>query len=184
MKGTTNHGNFYEKKGVWKLTSYTDSDWDGNQDDRKSTFGYVFTLGLSVISWSSKKQPIFAFSSVEEEYVAATSATCQVVWLRRMLQALLQPQMEEIVIFCDNQSTIAFSKNLVFHGGSKHIDIKFHFIRELVKSNEIKLSYYRSKDQFADILTKPLKEEDFNRLKNLLGMTSCPTNKILGRMLN
>eukprot|EP01018_Ginkgo_biloba_P040990 Gb_08639 [translate_table: standard] len=93
-----------------------------------------------------------------------------------MLEELMHPQMEETVIFCDNQSTIALSKNPVLHGRSKHIDIKFHFIRELVKSKEIKLSYCRSKDQVADILTKPLKEEDFNRLKNLLGMRESPTN--------
>lgn len=92
--------------------------------------------------------------------------------------------MEETVIFCDNQLAIALSKNIVFHGRSKHMDVKFHFIIKLVKNNEIKLSYCKSKDQVADILTKSLKEENFIRLKNLLEMTSCPTNQILGRMLN
>eukprot|EP01018_Ginkgo_biloba_P008531 Gb_21971 [translate_table: standard] len=100
-----------------------------------------------------------------------------------MLEELMQPQMEETIIFCDNQLAIALSKNPVLHGRSKQIDIKFHFIRELVKSKEIKLSYCRSKDQVAGILTKPLKEEDFNILKNLLGMRESPTNQILGRML-
>eukprot|EP00253_Pinus_taeda_P008886 PITA_08886 len=113
-------------------------------DDRKSTFGYVFHMGLEAISWASKKQPIVALSTVKAEYVAATTATCQAVWMRRMLRSLGQEQAKRTVIFCDNSSAIALSKNSVFHKRTKHLDTRFHYIRELVNNGEIILQHCRT----------------------------------------
>eukprot|EP00253_Pinus_taeda_P025571 PITA_25571 len=112
----------------------TDSDWAGSVYDRKSTSGYVFHMGSGAISWASKKQSIVALSTAEAEYVAATAAACQAVWMRRILRSLGQEQGKATVIFCDNSSAIALSKNSVFHKRTKHIDTRFHYIRELVNN--------------------------------------------------
>lgn len=137
---------------------------------RRSTSGYAFHLGSGVFSWSSKKQQMVALSTAEAEYMAAASSATQALWLRRMLEFLQHKQDGPTKIFCDNMSTIELTKNPVFHGRSKHIDIKYHFIRELVQDQEIIVDYCRSEDQIADILTKPLKLEVFMKLKKLLGM--------------
>eukprot|EP00253_Pinus_taeda_P027099 PITA_27099 len=101
---------------------------------RKSASGYVFHMGSGAISWASKKQPVVSLSTTEVEYVAATAATCQAVWLRRVLRDLCHAQENGTTIYCDNSSAIALSKNSVFDKRTKHIDTKFHFIRELVNN--------------------------------------------------
>eukprot|EP00253_Pinus_taeda_P032029 PITA_32029 len=155
-------------------------DWAGSVDDRKSTSGYVFHMGLGAISWASKKQSIVALSTAEAEYVAATAAACQSVWMRRMLRSLGQEQAKATVIFCDNSSAIALSKNSVFHKRTKHIDTRFHYIRELVNNGEIVLEHCRTQEQVADILTKPLDQKSFEFLRKCLGMTECPAVEIKG----
>jgi hypothetical protein len=119
---TINFGLWYTKSDSNQISGYIDSDFAGSLDDRKSTSGCVFQLGTNLISWASKKQPVVSISSVEAEYVAATSASCQAVWLRRLLKDMSQTKKDPTPIFCDNTSTIALSKNHVFHKKSKHID--------------------------------------------------------------
>ena len=114
-----------------------DSDNGGNIDDRKSTSGYTFHFGTGVVSWASRKQPIVTLSSAEAEYVVATSTTCQAFWMRRVLKDFLQNHQEPTTVFCDNNLAIALSKNHVFHKRTKHIDTRFHFIRELGNNKEI-----------------------------------------------
>eukprot|EP00253_Pinus_taeda_P014143 PITA_14143 len=126
------------------------------KDDRKSTSSYVFHMGSGAISWASKKQPIVALSTAKAEYMAATAAACQAIWMRRMLRSLGQAQAKTTVIFCDNSSAFALSKNSVFHKRTKHIDTRFHYIKELVSNGEIVLQHCRTQEQVADILTKPL----------------------------
>eukprot|EP00253_Pinus_taeda_P025063 PITA_25063 len=125
---------------------YTDSDWAGSVDDRKSTSGYVFHMGSGAISWASKKQPVVALSTTEAEYVAAIATACQAVWLRRVLRDLSHEQENGTTIYCDNNSAIGLSKNSVFHKRTKHIDTKFHFIHELVNTGEIFLQHCRIED--------------------------------------
>eukprot|EP00253_Pinus_taeda_P023494 PITA_23494 len=132
------------------------------------------------ISWASKKQSIVALSTAKAEYVAATTAACQAVWMRRMLRSLGQEQEKATMIFCDNSSAIALSKNSVFHKRTKHIDTRFHYIRELVNNGEIVLEHYRAQEQVADILTKPLDQKSFEFLRKCLGMTECPAVEIKG----
>eukprot|EP00253_Pinus_taeda_P029907 PITA_29907 len=132
------------------------------------------------ISWACKKQPIVALSTVEAEYVAATAAACQAVWMRRMLRSLGKEQAKATVIFCDNSSAIALSKNSVFHKRTKHIDTRFHYIRELVSNGEITLQHCRTQEQVADILTKPLDQKSFEFLRKCLGMTVNPAVEIKG----
>jgi hypothetical protein len=118
-----------------------------------------------------KKQPVVALSTTEAEYIAAALCACQCVWLRRVLEKIEVEEKTATVIMCDNSSTIQLSKNPVFHGKSKHIDVKFHFLRDLVNDGVIKLIYCASENQIADIMTKPLKLEQFEKLREMLGVT-------------
>lgn len=129
-------------------------------------------LGSGPIAWASKKQATVALSSTEAEYVAATTAACQAIWLRRLLKDLNQQQVQATRVFCDNVSAVALTKNPVMHGRTKHIEIKHHFIRELVAEGEIKLEVCKSKDQVADILTKALSPTKFQDLRTRLFITS------------
>ena len=172
VKGTKNFGIIYKAESDCDLIGYTDSDWAGSIDDRKSTTGYIFLLGSKIISWATKKQKTVALSSAEAEYMAATSATCEAVWLRRIMENLHQRVDRPTKIYCDNMSTIAMTKNPVFHSRTKHIEIRHHFIRELVEQGEIELDFCRTKDQLADIFTKPITTEKFIKIRNMLGVTN------------
>jgi len=127
---------------------------------------------MNLISWASKKQPIVSISSVEAEYVTATLASCQVVWLRRIWKDMSHTEKDPTPIFYDNTSTISLSKNNVFHKKSKHIDTRFHFIRELVNNGDIALQFCGSRDQLADIFTKPLGKSVFDFQRQHLGIIS------------
>ncbi|GKV49381.1 hypothetical protein SLEP1_g56135 [Rubroshorea leprosula] len=148
----------------------SDSDWVGCVDDRRSTSGYAFFLGSGAISWSSKKQASTAFSSSEAEYISLIAAACQATWTRRILEDMKQLQVQPTTIFCDNQSTIAMTKNPVFHSRTRHIETRHHFIRELVVSGGLEVVHCNSKDQVADIFTKPLPLDKFIHLRDLLGV--------------
>ena len=170
IKGTTNFGIKYVKGAQINLQGYCDSDWAGCLDDMKSTTGYSFSLGSSVFSWSSKKQESVAQSTAEAEYVAAAMATSQVYWLRKILGDIGMKQKEATELFCDNQSAIAMSKNPVFHSRTRHINIKYHFIREAIEEGEVQLTFCKSEDQVADIFTKALPKEKFFKFRELLGV--------------
>eukprot|EP00253_Pinus_taeda_P026483 PITA_26483 len=180
VNGTKGFGILYSSSESFMLTGYTDSDWAGSVDDKKSTSGYVFHMGSGAISWASKKQPIVSLSTAEAEYVAATATACQAVWLRRVLRDLCHEQENGTTIYYDNSSAIALSKNFVFHKRTKHIDTKFHFIRELVNNGEIVLQHYRTEDQLADILTKALGKKSFDHFRKCLGMQKNPGVEIKG----
>ncbi|CAH9069840.1 unnamed protein product [Cuscuta europaea] len=170
LKGTTEYGLFYSSYDEFKLVGYSDSDWGGDIDDRKSTTGFVFYMGNTAFTWVSKKQPIVTLSTCEAEYVAATSSVCHAIWLRYILQALSMSQEEATTIFVDNKSAIALAKNPVFHDRSKHIDTRYHFIRGKIAEKEVQVEYVKTQDQVADILTKPLKHDVFAKMRNLLGV--------------
>jgi len=131
LNGTINLGIMYKRGGSEKLEAYIDSDYAGNLDDRKITSRYVFMLSSGVVSWSSKKQPVVTLSTTEAEFIAAAFCACQSVWMRRVLKKLDHTQSESITVYCDNNSTIKLSKNPVLHDRSKHIDVRFHFLRDL-----------------------------------------------------
>lgn len=127
-------------------------------------------MGDTTFTWSSKKQAIVTLSTCEAKYVAANSAVCHAIWLWNMLKHLGFPQEKLTEIYVDNRSAIALAKNPVYHERSKHVDTRYHFIREHVKNKEVKLFPCKSQDQLADIFTKPLKNDLFNRMKIMLGM--------------
>jgi len=156
------------------LLAYTDSDYAGDVDDRKSTSGYVFLLSEGAVSWSSKKQPVVTLSTTEAEFVAATSCACQGVWMRRVLEKLRNSQGKCTTVLCDNSSTIKLSKNPVMHGHSKHIDVRFHFLRDLTRDGVVELKHCGTQEQIADIMTKPLKLDVFLKLRKSLGVCEVP----------
>ncbi|WVY89510.1 hypothetical protein V8G54_035024 [Vigna mungo] len=170
LKGTTELGIFYKKGGNTNVLAYSDSDFAGDLDDRRSTSGSVFLLGFGAVSWSSKKQPIVTLSTTEVEYIAAASCACQCVWIKRILEKLGLKEQNNMLILCDNNSTIQLPKNIVFYGKNKHIDIRFHFLRDLVKDGVVRMSYCKSQIQIADIMTKPLKLDQFLKLRSMLDM--------------
>ena len=110
------------------MIGYTDSDFVGSIDDRKSTSGYVFIFGLGSVAWDSKKQPVVTLSFAKAEYFVVIAAACQTLWMRRTIFELQHEQDEPFQFFCDNKSTIALSRNHAFYKISKHIDTRYHFI--------------------------------------------------------
>ncbi|KAH9681306.1 hypothetical protein KPL71_026926 [Citrus sinensis] len=145
LQGTKKQGIMYEKEDNCKLVGFTDSDWAGSLDDRKSTSGYLFCLGTNVISWSSRKQKSVALSSTEAEYIAATESACEAVWLGRILKDLQFNQDAATTIYCDNMSAIALTKNPVFH-----------YIRDLVSKGEVNMEFISTNEQPSDFLTKAI----------------------------
>lgn len=174
VKNTTDLGIMYKRGGGKGFQAFTDSDYAGDLDDRKSTSGYVFLLAGGAVSWSSKKQSIVALSTTEAEYIAAVLCATQGVWMARVLGKIGQSLEDCITIKCDNSSTIQLSKNPIHHGRSKHIEVRFHYLRELTGEGKVKLIHCGTQDQVADIMTKPLKLETFEKLKRMLGLVETP----------
>jgi hypothetical protein len=152
------------------LTGYADADWAGDLQDRKSTSGYVFMLAGGAISWCSKKQPVVALSTTESEYISASAAATEAIWIRTLLMELGYCQDRPTTIYEDNQSCITISNNPEKHNRTKHIDIRYHYLRQLIEENKIKLEYIDTENQIADLLTKPLPRPKFDKLRKLLGM--------------
>ena len=111
--------------------------------DRKSTSGCCFSLGSTSISWMTRKQKSVSLSTVEAEYIAASMACCEAIWLRKLFSELFEHALDTTVIFCDNQSGIHLSENPVFHDRSKHIDIRYHLIRDMVQRGVIRLQHIK-----------------------------------------
>ncbi|KAM0017627.1 putative RNA-directed DNA polymerase [Helianthus debilis subsp. tardiflorus] len=170
VAGTSDFGIWYARGSPVQLVGYTDSDWASSIDDRKSVSANVFTLGSGVVTWSCKKQSTVALSSTEAEYVASSAATTQAIWLRRVLSDLGISQESPTNVFCDNLSAINLSRNPVMHGRSKHIEIKHHYVRDMVSQQQISLEYCGTNMQLADVLTKALAREKFIHFRRLLGV--------------
>lgn len=171
IKGTLEYGLVYTKgAGNYLLFAYSDSDLTGNIEDRRSTGGMVFYLDESLITWVSQKQRCLALWSCEAEFMVATAAACQGVRLRNLLGQISDAKQGPLVIYIVNRSTINLAKNLVFHGRSKHIDIRYYFIRECVDRGENILKHVRTEEQRADVLTKAMSAIKFEKMRALLGM--------------
>lgn len=156
--------------GSLKLMGYSDANWGGDKDTRRSTTGYMFKLGGGAVSWNSKRQPTVALSTTEAEYMALTQCTKEAVWLKRLLCDLHYHQVGPIEILEDNQGCMALAKNPVSHARTKHIDIQHHFIREKVQSGEVELRYCRSAQMPADLLTKALTKEAHFKFMDMMGL--------------
>jgi hypothetical protein len=167
IAGTRNYGITF--RGL-DLEAYCDADYAGDLDSRRSTTGYVFTLGGGAISWSSKLQPTVAASTTEAEYMAAASAIKEGLWLRTLLSEINLEGSVNIIIYADNQSAIKLLKNPVFSMRSKHIDVIYHFARERVARKDVEFKYIPTTEMVADALTKPLPSVKFSYCRTHMGI--------------
>ena len=135
------------------LTGYVDADLAGNVDNRKSTTGYVYTLGGTAVSWASQLQKIVSLSTTEAEYVAVTEASKEMIWLQGFLEELGKKQ-ENNILYCDSQSAIHLAKNPSFHSRTKHIQVRYHFIRLILEDKILKLEKISGAQNLADMLMK------------------------------
>ena len=166
LKGTKDCGLKYGgTEAGTNLIGYADSDWASDRQTRRSVTAYVFMLGGAAVSWASRLQPTVALSTSESEYMAASAAAQEAIHLRRLMKSLGFDQDGPTTLYCDNQGAIAMSENPIAHKRTKHIDIRWHFIREVVDREEIKLTYIPTAEQAADLLTKPLPKGTVVRLR-------------------
>ncbi|KAJ9563192.1 hypothetical protein OSB04_008352 [Centaurea solstitialis] len=171
LKGTMFHGLHFSSKSSLLLRGFSDADWDSDMTDRRSTTGYCFFLGDSLISWRSKKQSLTARSSTEAEYRALADTTQELIWLRWLLSDMGAPQLSPTPLWCDNNSDIQIAHNDVFHERTKHIEIDCHFTRQHVVRNTIQLHPISTLDQPADIFTKAHLPGRFRELVNKLNLS-------------
>ncbi|XP_031091110.1 secreted RxLR effector protein 161-like [Ipomoea triloba] len=169
IKGTIEFGIWYSNESNTQLVGFTDADWAGNVDDRKNTSGGCFYLGSNLVSWLSKKQNSISLSTAEAEYIVAGSSCAQLLWMKQMLEDYGIEQ-QVITLYCNNSSAISITKNPVLHSRTKYIDIRHHFIRELVEDNVVCLEHVSTGNQIADILTKALDGNKFEELRHKLGL--------------
>ena len=141
LKVSMDYGPKYDVNIKINLQDHVDSDWEGSVTDKKSIFYCCFNLGYGMISWFSRKQSCMAMITTEAEYVAACVAICEAIWLRKLLSDLFDLQLEATNIFCDNQSCMKLLQNPTFRENSKHIEIKYHYIRDMVPRGVVKLQY-------------------------------------------
>uniref|UniRef100_A0A2N9FWB6 Uncharacterized protein n=1 Tax=Fagus sylvatica TaxID=28930 RepID=A0A2N9FWB6_FAGSY len=174
LKGTLFHGLHFSAQSPLTLRAYSDADWAGDLIDRRSTTGYCFLLGSSLISWRSKKHSVVARSSTEAEYRALADTTFELLWLRWLLQDLGVFTSSATPICCDNRSTIQIARNDVFHERTKHIEIDCHLVRHHLLQGSLQLISVSSHDQLADIFTKSHPTGRFRDLVSKLQLVSHP----------
>lgn len=170
VSGTLNLELFFDKNIGIELIGYADADWAGDESDRKSTSGHIFKVFGSTVCWSTRKQSTVAVSSTEAEYVALAEAAKESIWLSNLLDDLGIAKTIT-VIYEDNQSCIKLTEKWE-HKRLKHVDVKFNFVKDLVKDNVIEIKYITTKEQIADILTKTITGQQFIKLRLALGLRS------------
>jgi hypothetical protein len=216
LQSTKNMGILYKGEpnstsAMPELVCYTDSDWGGDRDKRRSTGGFVLTLCGGAVSWKTRKQDVVALSTTEAEYIALTEASKEVIWMRRLLHEIetrdiessstdirqshdestnqwentedseLTPlPMPATTIFVDNQGAMKLADNPQFHNRTKHIDIRYHFIRDTLAAGETALQYLPTADMVADILTKPLPRQKHEKHSGAMGLHSASAKKTFG----
>jgi hypothetical protein len=171
VAGTCDVGIIYRKDVGGILDAYCDADYAGDLDSRRSTTGYAFIRSGGAISWNSKLQPTVAVSTVEAEYMAASAAVKEALWLR-MLLVDFGISVGTIVMRCDNQGCIRVSDNQLSSIRSKHIDVMHHFVRERVARKEVKFDYCSTEAMVADIFTKPLPAQKLMKCKVAMGLSN------------
>ena len=175
LKGTSSREIFYKKNRHLDLLAYTDADWAGDRNDRRSTSGYFTLVGGNLVTCKSKKQKVVALSSAEAEFLGIAKGITEVMWLKKLLSELHFPQRKACKLFCDNKEAISISKNSVQRDRTKHVEIDRHFIKEKLQNKIISLPYVRSKDQLTDILTKAVTLDVFEQTLCKLGIGDLTT---------
>ncbi|KAG7556107.1 Integrase catalytic core [Arabidopsis suecica] len=168
LKGTQSYGLCFVKGSKTELVGFSDSSHNVDEDDGRSTTGHIFYLNNCPITWCSQKQETVALSSCEAEFMAATEAAKQAIWLQELLQEVTEKHCEKVLILIDNKSAIALTRNPVFHGRSKHIHKRYHFIRECIQNELVEVEHISGEEQKADILTKALGRIKFKEMRELV----------------
>ncbi|ESX02669.1 Polyprotein (gag/pol) of Ty/Copia retrotransposon [Ogataea parapolymorpha DL-1] len=165
LKGTIDDGITYTRTSSVELKGFCDADWGGILEDRTSTTGYIFMLANGPISWKSKKQNSIATSTTEAEYMAMSDAVKELLWLKQLMKELSVLGSYVPILFGDNTSSISLAKHPTQHQRTKHIDIRYHFIRDHILKGDLQIEYVDSQSNIADLLTKQLVREKLNSLK-------------------
>lgn len=170
LSGTINYKLRYSYNDTDGLCAFSDADWASEVDQRRSCTGFVIKMSNGAISWSSKRQPIVALSSTEAEYIALSSTIREVIWLKQFQKEIDENHSTTTIVYCDNQSTIKLAENDGYRPRTKHIDIRFHHLREHVENKIIKIDYLPTQNMLADLLTKPTTKEKLIFCINEMGL--------------
>lgn len=181
LVGTKNVGIKYRGTENIKLVGYSDSDFANDIETRRSTTGYMFELAEGPVTWSSQRQKLVTLSTTEAEYVTASQACKEAIWLKKLLKSMGYECEESTVIYVDNQSAIRLVKNPEYHKRTKHIDLRYHYIREKAIAKEICVRYVSSVQQKADIFNKALPK---NRFKEMCEFRSVTTSRLTGESVD
>jgi hypothetical protein len=171
IKGTLDYGLKILRSSPCDLVAYSDADWAGCPDTRRSTSGYAVFFGDNLVSWSSKRQQTVSRSSAEAEYRAVANAVAEISWLRQLLQELHFCPRRSSVVFCDNVSAVYLSTNPVQHQRTKHVEIDLHFVRDKVATGDIRVLHVPSTSQYADVFTKGLPTSIFTEFRSSLNVS-------------
>lgn len=172
IKGTIAIGLQICRSSSTLLSVFTDADWAGCADDRRSTGGFVVFLGSNLISWSARKQPTVSRSSTEAEYKALANGAAEVAWVQSVLRELGVHQSRPPILWCDNLGATYLTANPVFHARTKHIEVDFHFVREKVAQGALDVRFVSSGDQVADAFTKPATKVMLDKLRRNLNLVA------------
>ncbi len=170
LAGTLRHGICFHPSNTSSITGYADADYAGDLDKRRSTTGFVFLFHGGPMSWTSRRQSCTALSTTEAEYMSACDASKEANWISWLLHEITGKETGPIPLFCDSQSAIRLTKNPEFHQRTKHVDVKYHFVREQQSNGLIDIKFVGSENQVADIFTKPLPRPRFNNLREKVGV--------------
>ena len=170
LKGAPGQGMLYSNHGHNRVECFTDSDWVGSKEDRRSTFGYCVFIGGNLVLWKSKKQGVVSRSSAELEYRAMTQYVCEIMWLHQLLMEVSIKTVVPAKLWCDNQTALHIVLNPVFHERTKHIEIDCYFVHEKIQLSLISTGYVKTGEQLGDIFTKALSGDRVSYLCNKLDM--------------
>jgi len=169
VRGTTSYGlHLRGTTSTPTIIAYSDADWAGCPDTRRSTSGYCIYLGNALVSWSSKRQATVSRSSAEAEYRAVANAVAKCIWLRQLLGELNVNIPSATIAYCDNVSAVYMSKNPVHHRRTKHIELDIHFVRERVAFGDLRVVHVPTDQQFADVMTTGLPTATFETFRSSL----------------
>jgi hypothetical protein len=172
LRGTVDYGLLLHRSTSSELVVYTDANWAGCPDTRRSTSGYAVFLGGNLVSWSAKHQPVVSRSSAEAEYRVVANGVAEVAWLRQLLAELHSPLSRSTLVYCNNVSAVYLSTNPVQHQRTKHVEIDLHFVRDYVAVGAIRVIHVPTTSQFADIFTKGLPSSTFAEFRSSLNISS------------
>ena len=170
VQNTLQLGLTFMRSSHTRLSDFSDADWAGCPDDRRSTGGFAIFLGPNLVSWSSRKQATVSRSSTEAEYKAVANATTELIWVEALLHELRVPLTEKPCFWCGNLGATYLSANPIFHARTKHTEIDYHFVRERVASKHLEIKFISSKDQVADGFTKALPVKQLDVFKHNLNL--------------